>query len=950
MTSRSLILHHAPLTALGLITSLALGGQFACGGGGSDPLGDKPTPGVDGGGGHDATTPDDVSVDGVTTETDTPDPGWKALSGASHGSAIAVSEDDSRLVAVNHDVGTVTVMSVEYGAAGVAPKLTKLAEIAVGAEPVAVTIDPTCASAYVLVRKDQKLVRIDGLKTTPVKGPEVAVGSEPTGLAQTPLGHMLWVANWIDGTLSGIDAGTMKVTKTVDLNAALAAAGYAGKGLATRPALSHPRSVAITNNGDSIEDDETMYVTEFYAQQKAPLAADGSNADVNKVGLLYKIKLSAPTPTIIELPPVDMGFHDHKDGPASCYPNQLQALTIQGGFGYVASVCTSPKLPGNLYTGPAFTACTADATCPGAAVGSCTAGKCTTNCVADVDCGVVGGSCVTGVCAPNPADIRTTTAPVVSIVDLGGNKTIASTNLAREFDKLFTARSTPDNARRFPLHSMDIGFVPGTVTAYFPANGADAVFRVDFNASYDASTIDSVGDAKHEFINLIPAGVDPSHLGQLPTGIAVANKLHPSDAPGRYGFVINEATRNVSVLDLAVGEVAGVSSGTPTTIATSALPTDPATLDLLEGKRLFNTGLGRWSYKGQALMACQTCHLDGLTDNVVVFGGRGMRQPGSLDGLVASKDPNDLRIALSGNADELSDHEGAARSFAGGVGIIVKDQALVYESRIAYDTMGHSGLNGSSWAAADPTNPAGLPAACSNDDWQKLGAYLRSIRSPRRPTKLDAAKVATGKSLFLEGKCQGCHSGPKWTISTVFYKPDFTGVVNKALMTKSWGPAATAAGFPAALMPATTPAMQMMRYAGTKPADFDTLLCVLRPVGTYGIAEPEVGILEVRSRDMVTPSMGNDPDVKGFNVPSLLNVVAGAPYFHGGNARTLEALLSDLFKGHHQAINTKFLDAADPARAEKVANLIQFLLSIDEDAETIATPALGPDGGILCAP
>jgi hypothetical protein len=933
LRSHRLQLHtFTPLVAFALVV-------FGCGGGGGD---ENNPAGKDAG--RDTGTVDPTTDDGLPA--DAADPGWKVSGHPSHGSSIAISEDDTRLVAVNHDAGTVTIMSIEFAASAAAPTLTKLAEIPVGAEPAQVLIDPSCTSAFVLVRKDQKLVRIDGLKTTPVKGAEVAVGSEPTGMAMTPMGHTVWVASWMDGTVVAIDSGLMKITKTVDLNAVLATSGYPGKGLAGRPSLSHPRGVAITNNGDKVEDDEAMYVTEFYAQQKAPLAADGSNADTNKVGLLYKIKLAALETSIIELPPVDMGFKDHTGGSASCYQNQLQALTIQGGFGYVVSVCASPKLPSNLYGGPAFAACTTEATCPGAVAGSCVASKCTTNCVADADCGVVGGKCNANVCAFNPADIFTTTAPVVSIVDLGGSKTIAATNLSKEFDKLYATRSTPDNARRFPLHSMDIGFVPGTVTAYFPANGADAVFRVDFNASYDASTVDGVGDTKHEFINLIPAGVDPSHLGQLPTGIAVANKLHPEGAPSRYAFVANEATRNVSVLDLGAAEVAGVSSGTPNTIATSAMPTEAAALDLNEGKRLFNTGLGRWSYKGQALMACQTCHLDGLTDNVVTFGGRGMRQPGSLDGLVNSKDPNELRVALSGNADEISDHEGAARSIAGGVGVIVKDQSLVYESRMNFT----GGLTGSSWAAADPTNPAGLPVACTNNDWQKLGLYIRNIRSPRRPTTLDPAKVAAGKALFLEGKCQGCHSGPKWTISTVFYKPDFTDVVNKSLMTKSWGPAAVAAGFPAALMPATTPAMQMMRYAGAKPADFDTLLCVLRPVGTYGVAEPEVGILEVRSKDMTTPAFGNDPDVKGFNVPSLLNVGAKAPYFHGGNARTLEALLSDPFKGHHQALAAKFLDAADPDRATKVQNLIQFLLSIDEDAEVVATPPLGPDGGVLCAP
>ncbi len=412
-------------------------------------------------------------------------------------------------------------MSVEFQGSGTAPKLTKLAEIPVGAEPVSVVIDPSGSSAFVLVRKEQKLVRIEHLADNPVKGAEVAVGSEPTGLAMTPLGHTVWVANWMDGTVSAVDASTMKVVKTVNLSETLAASGYLGKDIDGRPALSHPRSVAITNNGDMVEDDETMYVTEFYAQHKAPLAPDGSNADENKVGILYKIPLADPKPTPIELPPVDMGFVDHKGGKASCFPNQIQALTIQGGFGYAVSVCASPELPTNVYNGPAFAACTSDDTCPGPMPGRCASSKCTTNCAADTDCGV-GGHCVAFVCAPSPVDIRTTTAPVVSIVDLGGSKTIASTNLGYEFEKLYAKNGTDDGGRRFPLHAQDLGFVPGTVTAYLPANGADAVFRVDFNASYDASTIDGVGDEKHEFINLIPAGVDPSHLGQLPTGIAIA--------------------------------------------------------------------------------------------------------------------------------------------------------------------------------------------------------------------------------------------------------------------------------------------------------------------------------------------------------------------------------------------------------------------------------------------
>jgi hypothetical protein len=142
--------------------------------------------------------------------------------------------------------------------------------------------------------------------------------------------------------------------------------------------------------------------------------------------------------------------------------------------------------------------------------------------------------------------------------------------------------------------------------------------------------------------------------------------------------------------------------------------------------------------------------------------------------------------------------------------------------------------------------------------------------------------------------------------------------------------------------------MQTMRYAGAT-ASLDQLTCLLRPVGTFGVAEPGVGVLEVKGSDMVTVAQGNEPDGKGFNTPSLLGVQLGAPYLHAGQARTLEALLSDTFAGHLRAINPTFLDASDPARADKLAALVQYVLSIDEDATPIDIPPLGPGGGDFCA-
>lgn len=869
----------------------------------------------------------------------------------SHGSTIALSPDDSRLVVANVDSGTATVFAVEW-TDGAAPVLTKLVELAVGAEPAAVVVHPSGAAAFVIARKDQKIVRIDDLSSsTPKLGPAAKTGSEPTGLALTPRGTTAWVTSWIDGTVTGFDVEELKATSTIDLNATLAQAGYLGE-VNPRPSLAHPRSIAITNNGDAIEDDETMWVTEFYAQTKTPLLADGSNADTARSGVVYRIGLGDKVPSIVELPPmVDMGFKDHKGGTAGCFPNQLLNITIQGGFGYVNSVCASPKGPQGMFSGPAAKGCAGDGECPGAVAGSCVSLKCTTNCTTDAECGAVGGKCGANfVCQGNAANVKTQVAPAISIIDLGGKKTIATINMAKEVDADFAKRGMPDDGtRRLPLTTFDLGFVPGTVTAYLPSRGTDAVFKIDFNATYEASTIDGLGDPKAPFINLAPAGVDPSRIGRMPMGLVVANKLHPKDTATRYAFVANENTMNVSVLDLSAQDIAGRSEGTPNVMSSSALPTDAKAKDVLEGRRLFVTGLGRWSLKGQGWGSCESCHVDGLSDNVTWFFPRGPRQPNSLDALFSKKDENDMRFQnWTAVQDELSDHEmGAIRGSLGGVGAIVSSAALDPASRIAIDKIGHAGLGGSSRAVADPANPLALAQGSAIDDWEKMLTWAKTVRSPRRPTNLDAAQVAAGKSAFLEGKCQGCHGGAKWTTSKVFYTPDGANAVNASLKTTSWTSAVQSAGFPTALLPATSGANQNMRYNGAAGGDFDQIVCAIRPVGTFGVADPRVGVAELR-RDMTAKAQGDEVDGKGYNPPSLLGVQVGAPFFHAGQVRTLEGLLSSTFATHREALTGGFLADASPGREAKLTALVAFLLSIDEDAEPIAIPALGPGGGDFC--
>jgi DNA-binding beta-propeller fold protein YncE len=848
----------------------------------------------------------------------------------SGGSAVAVTPDASRAVVVNRDVGTVTVIGLAYPAEA-PPTASVVAEIDLGvdSEPWQAAVHPDGGSAYVVLRKEQRLVKIENLAGEPSVGAAAAVGSEPTGVALTPSGARAWVANWVDGTLTEVDTGTMTVAGTVDLNAALVATGLVGD-VTARPALAHPRAIAITNDGDLEEDDEEIYATEFYAQRTAPEAGDGANADGAFRGLVYVISLATRNVFTVPLDPLaDMGFRDQNGGVAGCFPNQLHGITLNGPFAYVLSVCASPRGP----IGPRLTAtaCASAAECTGLVDPACLAPA----------------AGLASVCV-DKASAKTTTAPLVSVIDTRTDAEVAEAraSLNAAFVAEYDTRGTPDNAaRRLPLFATDMAFVPGTAVAYATANGTDAVFRLVFDAA--TGQLSSVGATSAAFLDLAPTGIAADAAGRGPIGIAVTGG-------GVVALVTNDITRNATLLDLLTQGIAG-GVGSPSVVRTAALP-EPGSRedDVLRGKRFFHTGLARWSLGGQGWGACQSCHPDGLTDNVTWYFARGPRQATSLDGSFATGDPSDQRVFnWTAIFDEVDDFELNTRGVSGGAGAIVSalSSPAATSDRIDLaapegDTaLNGAGLNGSAAKLADPANPLGLAEAGKLEDWAEITAFMEEVRSPRAPTTLDAAKVASGRTLFTaEGGCQGCHGGAKWTTSRVFYDP--TPDTTAALRTTSWEAAVTTAGFPAALLPAQTSVNRVMRLGN---AANDQILCAVRPVGTFGVAEDGVGVAELRA-DMTTVAQGDGDgagDGKGYNPPSLLGLQIGGPFLHAGNARTLESLFSETFVAHHRALAPNFLIEIDPSA--KVEHLVQFLLSIDETTATVAIPPLGPQGGDFCA-
>jgi hypothetical protein len=76
----------------------------------------------------------------------------------------------------------------------------------------------------------------------------------------------------------------------------------------------------------------------------------------------------------------------------------------------------------------------------------------------------------------------------------------------------------------------------------------------------------------------------------------------------------------------------------------------------------------------------------------------------------------------------------------------------------------------------------------------------------------------------------------------------------------------------------------------------------------------------------------------------LLGLQVGAPYYHAGNARTLEEALSTTFQGHYQSPLAQVFNPT----ATQIRQLVAYLLSIDGSTTPLATPALGAGGGDIC--
>jgi YVTN family beta-propeller protein len=258
------------------------------------------------------------------TQAVVPATGGAVAKNPSSSSPIAISEDDSLLVVANNLDDSVSVINVAGDAN------TKVAQVEVGDEPRTVAITPDKRLAYVTNQASATVSVID--LATNQKTQDIPVGAGPYGIALTPDGARAYVANSASNTVSVIDTAGNAVVATIDI-----------------PGV-QPRGVAITNNNEG-QGQQFVYVTQFLSQ---PTASGGPAQDQGSEGKVFVLSTTddAQIQGVITLSAHETAFAADRTkfgggeaDPTFAYPNQLQAIVLKNGRGYLPNVAASPEGP-----------------------------------------------------------------------------------------------------------------------------------------------------------------------------------------------------------------------------------------------------------------------------------------------------------------------------------------------------------------------------------------------------------------------------------------------------------------------------------------------------------------------------------------------------------------------------------------------------------------------------
>ena len=810
------------------------------------------------------------------------------LATPSRSTTIALTSDEQRVVVVNREANSVSVIQVrteakkekdkrdkkgkdkddedknghkhngkKNGGGGSVDVATKLAEIPVGLEPRCVAVHPHDGEAYV-TNGISGTVSVVSLKRFGVVA-TIRVGTEPRGCALTPDGLLLYVANHTEGTVSIVNTTSRKVVGTV-------------------PVGRNPTAVAITNKGTGHTANQTVFVTQIFAElnpafNDPTFDGNGEARDLGKRGVVDAFPAGNANPPITKItlsPLADSGFSASRtnfcpkavapqphslifcpdptlpgtdpvnaNSPQGVFPNQLLSALIRGGRLYLPNIGAQPEPPEIFNANVQALVYAVD-----------------TAALAEVQAEHVN---------LNQQIAVETAAPPPSLDKTFGNDIVAiDANLAGD-------------------------------TFLIVSRGGNQVFRAKLDAG------------KLNLLNAAGTSVDCRvQTGNLPSGVAMRQD-------GTRAYANNEANFSVTSMNIEDGVCLTLQLD-----ISSSEPPAPGSFEhaVLVGKLAFFTALGipdndifgtdirniiPRNFKGKqskdAWSSCGSCHPDGLADGVTWIFGTGPRQTKPLDGMF-NKFTNMGDQGLlnwSSIRGSNTDFNNNSRGVQGGCGFASDD----------FDP-GQCFAKGNTTLANPAIYDHGITQGASEAlDAQTLWIFaaVRALNQPQPST------VEAGRTVFA-ATCASCHGGAKWTKSQIFHRDNPAAVAQNGAVLD---PGVTR--LPPTLNVPSVPANEFFSFtcAGTSSS---LTIKYLEDVGTFDVLNP----LELRDNATASTAFG----VNGFNVPSLLSINYHAPYLHRGQAQTLE----EVFPLHR-------LPAAGGATIEATlsalqrADLLTFLKSID---------------------
>ncbi|HUQ91902.1 MAG TPA: beta-propeller fold lactonase family protein [Bryobacteraceae bacterium] len=626
-----------------------------------------------------------LATSGALSQQPAPQP-LTRFAGPTSSQPLALDGNGTWLVVANPDHNSVTFFDVA------ADRNRLLREIPVGKEPNGVAVNPLGTRAYVANTVSGTISVLNIARNSPLVArvaQEIKVGTEPYGLAMTPNGTKLYVTNRRSNSVSVIDTATNRVIKTIEN------IGFA------------PTGIAITNNGDADDDDELVYVTQFFALPR-PGRLDGE--DDSKQGKVSVIRTVADEWEYeIDLLPIgDTGFKAAGDAIArvappatiteadlrfttSAYPNQLNSIFIKGNYAYVPNTGASPN---------------------------------------------------------GPVRFDANTQSLLCVIDRAArsdsNQTINMHTAVRDqatTPKLFLTQPWAIAAK----HSAD--------EAYVVSTASDTVVKLALDRGNGSARVLNTGAT--------PTRVLQIPTGKQPRGIVINNT-------DTRAYVMNYVSRTVTVINIQSGQDAVLGTMRSAALPTPGSLDDMilAGKELYHSSRGEFDGVGlasppiRGRMSNNGWGSCGSCHPDGLSDNVVWLFGAGPRRTISQHQDFDPDDPTSQRaLNWSGIFDEQEDFEANIRGTSGGLGLIVGDDGITPSNPIAAFTPASGGER-------RQLRIRGFRAWDAIKAYIQFG-----IRAPLSPIDKNDPDVIAGEQLFRQSNCQSCHGGNQWTTSRVNFTP-----------------------------------------------------------------------------------------------------------------------------------------------------------------------------------